>query len=401
MAELKKLFRYEQTSGLLMILAMGLALGAANSPLASIYQLVHHAPVHFRFGPLVIDEPLVRWINEGLMVAFFLLVGLEIKRQLLEGHLSTAKCAALPVLAALGGMAVPAAIYSVLNSTDPIALRGWAVPTATDIVLALGVLSLLGSRVPASLKVFLTALAIFDDIGAVLIIGLFYGQDISMMPLLIAISAAFGLALLNIYRVMRPMAYVAVGLVLWIAMLKSGIASTLAGVIIALAVPMHAPGCRCTSPLREAERRLHPWGVLFVVPIFAFFNAGIAIDGAAIKSLLNPVSLGIVSGLFIGKQVGVLGSAWVAVRLGFGQLPQGVTWAQLYGAALLAGIGFTMSLFVASLAFTDLAFASLAKLSVLVGSLLSAIAGLTVIHLSTRSRQHPLAQVCAIGGVSQ
>lgn len=366
-----------------MIGALLLALAAANSPLAALYEIVHHMPVHLRFGPLVIDEPLVQWINEGLMVIFFLLVGLEIKREFLEGHLSTTKCAALPAFAAFGGMALPAGIYLAFNWSDPVLIRGWAIPAATDIVLALGMLSLLGARVPTSLKVFLTAIAIFDDIGAVLIIGLFYGEELSVLPLMLAGLALVGLICLNIFRIRRVIPYIAIGLFLWVTMLKSGVEAPLAGILIAFTVPMHVSGCRCSSPLRETERRLHPWGVLVVVPLFAFFNAGIAIDREAVASLWTSGPLGIVAGLFIGKQMGIFGAAWLAVRLGIGELPRGVIWSQLYGTALLAGIGFTMSLFVAALAFPGAALVAASKLAILLGSFLSALCGLWVIYHST------------------
>lgn len=359
-----------------MLAAIVFGLVAANTPLKPYYDFIHHTPLHIRAGLLIIDRPLIDWINEGLMVFFFLMVGLEIKRQFFEGHLSTVKCAVLPAIAALGGMAVPAAIYLGLTWQDPALLKGWAIPTATDIALALGLLSLLGRRVPDGLKVFLTALAIFDDIGAVVIIGLFYGGDISPGPLLLSAVAAFGLVLLNRFHVLRPVAYAAVGLVLWVAMLNAGLEAALAGFIIAIAVPMRAAGCRCSSPVRETERRLHPWCVLLVVPVFAFFNSGIAIDGINAASLLARSSLGIVVGLFIGKQLGIFGAAWMAVRLGLGELPPKVNWVQLYGTGLLAGVGFTMSLFVATLAFSDPAVMGAAKLSVLIGSALSAIAGL-------------------------
>lgn len=383
MNRITRLFRYEQTSGLIVIAAVLLALTAANSPLAEIYALVHHTPVHFRFGPLVIDEPLVQWINEGLMVIFFLVVGLEIKRQLLEGHLASYKQAALPVFAALGGMIFPAVIYASLNWTDPIALRGWAIPTATDIVLALGVLSLLGSRVPVGLRIFLTALAIFDDIGAVIVVGFFYGEPLYVMPLLVASLAILALALINRFRVVLPAAYIVVGLVLWVAMLKSGVEAALAGIFIALAVPLHVPDRRVSSPLRHTERQLHAWNVLLIIPLFAFFNAGITINSAAGSWPLETVSLGVIAGLCLGKQIGVFCASRAAVAAGFAQLPEGITWMQLYGVALLAGIGFTMSTFVATLAFDDLELISSAKLSILIGSFLSAIAGLTVIRLST------------------
>ncbi len=386
MSRITRLFRYEQTSGLIVIAAVLLALAAANSPFADVYALVHHAPVHFRFGPLVIDEPLVQWINEGLMVIFFLVVGLEIKRQLLEGHLSSYKRAALPVFAALGGMIIPAIIYASLNWADPVALRGWAIPTATDIVLALGVLSLLGSRVPVSLRIFLTALAIFDDIGAVVVVGLFYGEPLSVMPLFVAGLAIFALALINRFRIVSPVAYIIVGLVLWAAMLKSGVDAALAGIFIAMAVPLHAPESKVLSPLRHTERHLHAWNVLLVVPLFAFFNAGIVTNSATVSWPLETVSLGVIAGLCFGKQIGVFCASRAAVALGFAQLPEGITWTQVYGVALLAGIGFTMSTFVATLAFDDLALISAAKLSILIGSFLSAIAGLIVIRLSTATK---------------
>ncbi len=366
---------------------MLLALAAANSPLAPVYNIIHHTPVHVRFGPLIIDGPLVRWVNEGLMVIFFLLVGLEIKRQFHGGYLSTPKSAALPALAALGGMIVPAALYASLNWADPVAIRGWAIPTATDIVLALGVMSLLGPRVPPSLKIFLMALAIFDDIGAIFIIGMFYAQPLSTVPLFVAFVAIAGLALLNRFCIVRPIAYTAVGLVLWVAMLKSGAQPALAGFLIALAVPLNPPGNRGSSPLRETEQRLHPWGMLMVVPLFTFFNAGISIDADAIASALDAVPLAIAGGLFLGKQLGVFATARIAVAFGLAQLPQGVTWTQLYGAALLAGIGFTMSLFIASLAFSGVALNSSAKLGILIGSLMSAAVGVLVVGMTTCVQQ--------------
>ncbi len=386
---LRRLFRHERTSGLLMLAAMGLGLLAANSPLAGLYDQLHHTPTHLRIGPLAIDEPLVRWINEGLMVIFFLLVGLEIKRQLLEGHLATPKCALLPGFAALGGMAVPAGVYAAINWGEPAALAGWAIPTATDIVLALGVLSLLGARVPTALRVFLTALAIFDDIGAVLLIGLFYGELVSAPPLALAGFALLGLIGLNRLGATHPTAYTALGLLLWGGLLEAGVEAALSGVLIALAVPLRRTDRPCPSPLRSAERSLQPWGALVVVPLFAFFNAGVALGPETLASLGSPVALGVLGGLVLGKQLGVFASAWLAVRLGLGALPAGLDWRQLYGAALLAGIGFTMSLFVTALAFDASAPAAAAKVAVLLGSLLSALAGLAVVHRATAAAGRP------------
>jgi NhaA family Na+:H+ antiporter len=384
MIKLRQLFRYEQTSGLLMIAAIILALLAANSPLAPIYTSVHDAQVHFRFGPLILEGPLVHWINQGLMVIFFLTVGLEIKRQFLEGHLSTPRRAALPAFAALGGILAPAAIYIGINWGDAAALDGWAIPTATDIVLAVSLLALLGSRVPTSLKVFLTALAIFDDIAAVLIIALFYGEPPSLVPLTITTLALTGLVVANRARSVRPSVYTFLGAILWVAMLKAGVEAALAGVLIALAVPLRVPDCNIPSPLRATERRLHPWSTLVVVPLFAFFNAGIVIDAASAGQLFDSVSLGIIAGLFLGKQIGIFAACWAAVVAGLGRLPKGVTWAQIYGAAVLAGIGFTMSLFVATLAFSNPVLVASAKLAILIGSLLAGAAGLTIIARVTR-----------------
>lgn len=376
-------FSHEQLSALLMTAAIALALVAANSPLASLYTLVHDASVHVRVGPLVLEGPLVHWINEGLMVIFFLIVGLEIKQQFFEEHLSSGKRAALPGFAALGGMIMPALIYVGLNRGDPAALEGWAIPTATDIVLVLGLLSLLGRRVPTGLKIFLTALAIFDDIGAVLIIAVFYGEIPSILPLLLAIVAAAGLVAVNWLDIVHRGVYVALGLVLWLAMLKGGLEAALAGVIIALAVPLHVRACRRPSPRRATERRLHPWSPLLVVAVFAFFNAGIPIDTAAFGGLFEPVPLGIIAGLFLGKQLGIVGARRAAVRLGLYQLLNGIGWARVDGAGLIAGIGLTMSLFVATLAFDYSTMVAFAKLAVLLASGLSASVGLAVMARAT------------------
>lgn len=384
---IKDLSRSQKLAGLTTLSAMLLAFVLANSPAQDWYQLVHHLPVMVRVGTLTVDKPLILWINDGLMVFFFLLIALELKREVLEGQLSTVKSIATPAFAALGGMAAPALIYVAFNAGDPVAMRGWAIPTATDTVLALTVLVLLGARAPASLKVFLIALAIFDDLGAILIIALFYTEQLATSSL---VMAAFGIATLvglNLFKVTRSAAYVVVGVFLWIAVLKSGVHATLAGVAIGLAIPMKVTQQgKSLSPLRQTEHQLYPWVALGVVPLFAFFNSGITLSASTVESLVSPASLGIVLGLFVGKQLGIFGAVWLAVRIGVAKLPDGAGWWQLYGVAMLAGIGFTMSLFIAGLAFSDPAVFRSARLSVVVGSLLAAVAGAAVLWWAGRKQ---------------
>jgi len=379
---IQKLFKFEQAPGLLMLGAMLLAFVAANSPWSEMYAAIHHTPVHFRIGSLVIDRPLFLWINEGLMVFFFVLVGLELKRQFLEGQLSSPRQIALPGLAALGGMAVPATIYVLFNGSDTAALRGWAIPTATDIVLALGILSLLGARVPVSLKVFLAALAIFDDLGAIAIIAIFYSEQLAIGTLVLPLVGVAALVVANQLNITRMAVYVVVGLFLWITVLESGVHATLAGVAIGFAVPMRVPGIGGKSPLRRMEQKLHPWVGLGIVPAFAFFNSGISFSGFTLQSLLSPIFIGIALGLFVGKQIGVFGTTWLVIKLGIAKIPHGADWRQVYGIALLAGIGFTMSLFVGTLAFAEPETAASAKLGILVGSILSALVGIAVLQTS-------------------
>ncbi len=380
---MKSLLRSDQGAGIIMLAFMVLALVAANSPLAALYQAVHHTPVHLRIGELLIEGPMVYWINQGLMVIFFVIIGFEIKQQVLEGQLNTLRSAALPAFAALGGMAVPAVVYASFNQGDAVGIRGWAVPTATDIVLALSILSLMGPRVPIGLKVFLTALAVFDDIGAVIIIGVFYGEHFSLVPAVVGLAAVVGLFALNRWKVTNPVAYIIVGAVLWVGMLKAGVEAALAGVIIAAAVPMHGDRTKSKSPLRSAENTLHLWSSLLVVPLFVFFNSGVVLDEKAFSSSSEGVWLGIVLGLFLGKQVGIFGAAFLAVRSGLCRLPERVNWMQVFGVSILAGIGFTMSLFIATRAFPDPAVLSSAKLAVLSGSLLSAVIGVLVLQYAT------------------
>jgi Na+:H+ antiporter, NhaA family len=377
--------RSQKVAGLTTLAAMLLAFLLDNSPALEWYQLVHHLPVMVRVGTFAIDKPLILWINDGLMVFFFLLIALELKREVLEGQLSAPKLIATPGFAALGGMVAPALIYTAFNVGDPVAMRGWAIPTATDAVLALTVLVLLGTRVPISLKVFLIAVAIFDDLGAIAVIALFYTERLSTPSLLLAAFGIAALVGLNMFKVTRTAAYVVVGVFLWISVLKSGVHATLAGVAIGLAIPMKATrDGNSFSPLREAEHQLYPWVALGVVPVFAFFNSGIVLATTTVNTLLSPESLGIVLGLLVGKQVGIFGAVWLAVQAGVAKLPEGTNWWQVYGVALVAGIGFTMSLFIAGLAFDDPAIFRSARLSIVVGSLLSAVAGAAVLWWAGR-----------------
>jgi len=388
---LQGLFRHEAAGGVILMIAAAAALLLDNSPLDWLYDSMLATPVVVQLGALMIDKPLLLWINDGLMAVFFFLVGLEIKRELLEGRLSTWNQAALPVLAAVGGMLFPALIYVAINAGDPAALNGWAIPAATDIAFALGVLALLGNRVPVALKVFLLALAILDDLGAIVIIAVFYTAELSLFSLAIGALCTAVLVTMNRVGVRRIAPYLLVGLVMWVCVLKSGVHATLAGVVIALTIPLRADGDGAASPLHQLEHGLQPWVAFFVMPMFAFANAGVHLAGLSVADLLAPVPLGIALGLFVGKQLGVFAFAWAGARLGIARLPDGVSWAQIYGAALLAGIGFTMSLFIGTLAFAGPEHAAAVRLGVLAGSLMSGIAGYALLRWAGRERvQAPL-----------
>ena len=377
------LWRHEAAGGVLLMMAAASALLLDNSPLAWLYDGLLATPVVVQVGALLIDKPLLLWINDGLMAVFFFLVGLEIKRELLVGRLSSWQQAALPAIAAVGGMVVPAAIYLAIAGGDPTTAQGWAIPAATDIAFALGVLALLGSRVPAALKVFLLALAILDDLGAIIIIALFYTAELSVTSLAIGAIGVALLVALNRFGVTRIAPYLLIGLVMWVCVLKSGVHATLAGVIVALTIPLRQTEGSGEPPLVRLEHVLQPWVAFFVMPVFAFANAGVALGGLTLADLLAPVPLAIALGLFLGKQLGVFGFAWLGTRAGLCRLPDGVSWTQIYGAALLAGIGFTMSLFVGTLAFADPDYAAAVRLGVLAGSTLSAVMGYAVLRLAT------------------
>ncbi len=380
--KLKEFLRLEAASGILLLIAAILAMIAVNTSADVWYDALLGIPVAIQFGEFEIAKPLLLWINDGLMAIFFFLIGLEVKRELLAGELSEPSRVVLPVIAAVGGMAVPAAIYSVINWGDPVAMKGWAIPSATDIAFALGVLALLGSRVPQTLKLFLMTLAIIDDLGAIVIIALFYTADLSIMSLLVAVASVAVLFGLNRKGVLSLTPYLLVGFVLWAAVLKSGVHATLAGVLVAFFIPFKKEPGETQTQLEKLEHDLHSTVAYGILPLFAFANAGVAFDGISVDTFFHPVPLGIAAGLFFGNQVGIFCFSWVAIKLGITRLPDGVNWVQLYGAALLCGIGFTMSLFIGSLAFEQGGpdYAIDDRLGILLGSLVSGIAGYLVLR---------------------
>lgn len=385
---LKEFMRLESASGILLIIAALLAMLVENSAAKGLYDALLGTPVEIRIGEFEIAKPLLLWINDGLMAIFFFLIGLEVKREFLAGELSDPARVILPIIAAIGGMAVPAAIYAYINWGDPVAMKGWAIPAATDIAFALGILALLGRRIPPTLKLFLMALAIIDDLGAIIIIAIFYTDDLSIYSLLPAVMAIAVLFLFNRRRVLGLVPYILIGLVLWAAVLKSGVHATLAGVVTALFIPCRkAPG-EAKTQLEKLEHDLHPSVVYGILPLFAFANAGIPIEAMTLEYLLHPVPLGIAAGLFFGNQLGVFGLSWLAIRLGIAKMPQNATWLQLYGVSLLCGIGFTMSLFVGSLAFEQGGpdFAIDDRVGILVGSFASGIAGYLILRFLAPAR---------------
>jgi NhaA family Na+:H+ antiporter len=374
--------RLESAGGLLLLLSAALAMLAANSPLAGLYGALLDTTVAVQVGALEINKPLLLWVNDGLMAVFFFLIGLEIKREIVEGELSSFSQVVLPGIGALGGMIVPAALYAWLNWGDSVALDGWAIPVATDIAFALALLSVFGSRVPVALKVFLLTLAIFDDLAAIVIIALFYSGDLSLNALLIGAAALIIAVTMNRMGVTRTSSYVLLGIVLWAAVLKSGVHATLAGVLIAFCIPIRDEQGR--SPLRDLESDLHGPVAFAILPIFAFANAGLSFSGLSFADLTHPVTLGVISGLLIGKPLGVLVFVGLAVSLRLAQLPTNINWSQLLGVAFACGIGFTMSLFIAGLAFEHSGgdYFSGDRLGVVVGSILSALAAYVILHVS-------------------
>ncbi|SHO20700.1 Na(+)/H(+) antiporter nhaA 1-Sodium/proton antiporter nhaA 1 [Moritella viscosa] len=389
---LSSFFKLESAGGIILMFSAVLAMILANSPAQDLYASFLEIPVEIKLGGLEIAKPLLLWINDGLMAVFFFLVGLELKRELVEGELSDPRNIILPGVGAIGGMLFPALIYVYFNMDDPAALSGWAIPAATDIAFALGILSLLGSRVPVSLKIFLTSLAIFDDIGAILIIAFFYTSKISILALIVTALCIPVLAYFNKRNVDSKALYIIVGIVMWVAMLKSGVHATLAGVIFALFIPMQSKD-KSHSPLKTMEHGLHFVVAFVILPIFAFANAGINLSGVGLEQILHPVPMGIALGLFIGKQVGIFGLCWIAIKCKVAQMPKGMNWCSLYGTAILCGVGFTMSLFIGSLAFGDTGSNSLfdERLGIILGSLLSGIVGFFMLK-SCLSKQEEVAK---------
>ncbi|MEM1183049.1 MAG: Na+/H+ antiporter NhaA [Acidobacteriota bacterium] len=375
----RKSLNPDATAGLLLLAAAVLALFAANGPLSRLYDGLLEVPFSVSLGSWSLAKPVLLWINDGLMAIFFLMIGLEVKREMTSGALSTWSARALPLAAALGGMVVPALIFVGLNFGNPVAVDGWAVPVATDIAFALGILALAGKHLPTTLKIFLLALAIFDDLGAIIIIALFYTRDLSGQSLGLAAVTLVALFLLNRLGYKDIVGYMLVGLVLWLFVLKSGVHATLAGVALAFAIPYEGK----TSPAYILEKALHTWVSFLILPIFAFANAGVSLDGLSLSDLAHPVTLGVILGLLVGKQVGILSFCWIAIKAGWAKRPEGATWAHLYGVAALCGVGFTMSLFIGSLAFEhspqpELLTAN--RLGILVGSGLAGILGFLVLR---------------------
>jgi len=385
-----RFFQSDAAPGIVLIAVAAITIILANTRLEPSVEGFLATKLTLSFGELGLSKPLVLWINDGLMAVFFLLVGLEIKREALEGALSQPSQIAMPIVAAAGGMIAPAAVYAALNWSDATALRGWAIPAATDIAFSIGVLAVLGRRVPLALKLFLTTLAIVDDLGAIIIIAAFYTSELSGTALILAGVCVVAMVALNIAGVRKAGPYLLIGVALWVCVLKSGVHATLAGVVTALCLPLRggdeAPEDRAFIHL---EHGLQPWVAFFIMPVFAFANAGVSFAGLTAAHLVEPVTLGIAAGLFIGKQVGVFGAAALFIRLGFAAMPANGTWMKLYGVSLCAGIGFTMSLFIGTLAWDDPAYAAPLRIGVLAGSILSALLGYAVLRWSPPAKAAP------------
>ncbi len=377
---IRDFFKMESAGGILLVIAAAIAMTIANSPLNELYQSGLHTYV---FGMSI-----SHWINDGLMAVFFLLIGLEVKRELLEGALKSKETAIFPAIAAVGGMLAPALIYVMFNAGNAEAIQGWAIPAATDIAFALGIMALLGKRVPTSLKVFLLALAIIDDLGVVVIIALFYTGELSTSALAVGFAMTAALFVLNSKHVTKLTPYMIVGFILWVAVLKSGVHATLAGVVIGFSIPLKGNAGE-RSPLKHMEHALHPYVAFFILPLFAFANAGISLEGVSVEGLTSMLPLGIALGLFVGKPLGIFSFSWIAVKSGVAKLPEGINFKHIFAVSVLCGIGFTMSIFISSLAFgqVNAQFDTYARLGILMGSTTAAIIGYILLRLSLPNKQ--------------
>ena len=386
-SRVQEFIKLETSGGVVLMIAAIFAMIIANTPLSAIYDLILSTYIKVGIGNFEIAKPAILWINDGLMAIFFFLVGLEIKREVLAGELSSFDKAILPIMAAIGGMAVPGIIFAIVNWGTPENLNGWAIPTATDIAFALGILALIGSRAPIALKIFLLAIAIIDDLGAIVIIAIFYTSELSINALAISMLGFAAAVVLNRMGIQRTAPYLLVGIVMWVFVLKSGVHATLAGVLIAFTIPLKAKDGD-EALLYKMEHGLHPWVAFLILPIFAFANAGVNFTGIGIDDLLQPLTLGIAVGLFLGKQIGVFLATWIGVKSGIARLPENVSWKHVYGVACLTGVGFTMSLFIGSLAFTTADVMNSVRLGVVLGSVLSGLFG----YVLLKSAAHNSAQ---------
>ena len=386
-SRIQEFIRLETSGGVVLMIAAIFAMIIANTPLSATYDLILGTYIKVGIGNFEIAKPAILWINDGLMAIFFFLVGLEIKREVLAGELSSFDKAILPIMAAIGGMAVPGIIFAIVNWGTPENLIGWAIPTATDIAFALGILALIGSRAPIALKIFLLAIAIIDDLGAIVIIAIFYTSELSINALSISMIGFAAAVALNRLGIQRTAPYLLVGIIRWVFVLKSGVHATLAGVLIAFTIPLKAKN-EDEALLYKMEHGLHPWVAFLILPVFAFANAGVNFTGIGIDDLRQPLTLGIAVGLFLGKQIGVFLATWIGVKSGIARLPENVSWKHIHGVACLTGVGFTMSLFIGSLAFTTVDVMNAVRLGVVLGSVLSGIIG----YLLLKSAAHDSAQ---------
>ncbi|MDG6776074.1 Na+/H+ antiporter NhaA [Glaesserella parasuis] len=387
---IRKFLQLESASGILLLAFAMLAMLFANTPLRDLYFDFLSMPVSIQIGLFSIHKPLLMWVNDGFMAVFFVLIGLEVKREMMVGAISSYQRAIFPAIGALGGMIVPALVFTLINSDSPEFQQGWAIPMATDIAFALGVLGLLGKRVPFALKIFLLALAIIDDLGAIVVIAIFFSHELSTTALISAVIAITALIIMNRMRVTAMCAYMVVGLILWASVLKSGVHATLAGVIIGFCVPLK--GKNGEEPLAHFEHILAPWCSFVILPLFAFSNAGVSLAGMSLSTLFSPLTMGVALGLLVGKTLGVFSFSFLAVKLGIAQLSEGINFKQIFAVSILCGIGFTMSMFLAGLAFgedeADGQFISLARLGILIGSGISAVLGYYLLKLCTMPNIH-------------